>query len=37
MMAAHSIVAVDEHTRLLLCLVQVGMSIDLARSKVLSM
>ena len=35
MMAAYSMVAVDEHTSLLLCLAQVGMSIDLVKSKVL--
>ena len=36
-MAAYSMVAVGEHASLLLCLTQIGMSIDLAKSKVLPM
>ena len=35
MMTACLMVAVDEHASLLLCLSQVGVSIDLVRSKVL--
>ena len=37
MMTAYSMVAVNEHTSILLCLVWIGISIDLARSKVLPM
>ena len=37
MMAAYLMVAVDEHASLLLHAAQVGMSIDLAKSKVLPM
>ena len=35
MVVAYSMVAVDDHTSLLLCLAWVGISVDLAKSKVL--
>ena len=37
MITAYLMVAINEHTSLLLCLTQIGMSVDLARSKVLPM
>ena len=37
MMSAYLMVAINEYASLLLCLVQIGMSVDLARSKVLPM
>ena len=35
MVVAYLIVAIDNHASLLLCLVQIGMSIDLVESRVL--
>ena len=37
MMTAYLMIAVNEHASLLLCLAQVGMSIDFVESKVLPM